>query len=330
MDEYSGIDGTLGATGRAPRVDFWHETQGVTPITNALITDGWSSATNTYLTISGQPAVADKKQIVLGASGGPLQYRARFTVTDADVDRDGDWRTVSEVPSSVTVYDDDTSRPARGTLYGGPLGVFVDGVLTKAVGSGNARDYRINDEQLQNATATSITMRVNLYDYSGWTVPELCVSNVTAGILSTNPWLTAVHTVTVDTANNSDAAMEWQISLEQAHAMFNTYESESNLVQIVSVWDKDDDRHNADGQNVDALELTNARLGFLTFIDNDVGQPNVQSSWSASRGAWCVPQVFLGLPDAAARSNLYLSGLPVNTGESACLLYTSHPHLRDG
>ncbi|MFY9181108.1 MAG: hypothetical protein WAO89_02205, partial [Kiritimatiellia bacterium] len=143
MDEYSGIDGTLGATGRAPRVDFWHETQGVTPITNALITDGWSSATNTYLTISGQPAVADKKQIVLGASGGPLQYRARFTVTDADVDRDGDWRTVSEVPSSVTVYDDDTSRPARGTLYGGPLGVFVDGVLTKAVGSGNARDYRI-------------------------------------------------------------------------------------------------------------------------------------------------------------------------------------------
>lgn len=319
MDEYSGIDGTLGATGRAPRVDFWHETQGVTPITNALITDGWSSATNTYLTISGQPAVADKKQIVLGASGGPLQYRARFTVTDADVDRDGDWRTVSEVPSSVTVYDDDTSRPARGTLYGGPLGVFVDGTLTKAVGSGNARDYRINDEQLQNASGTSITVRVNLYDYSGWTVPELCVSNVTAGILPTNDWLTGIHTVTVDTTNNPDACMEWKISLEQAHTMFNTYESESNLVQIVSVWDKDDDRHNADGHNVDALELANARLGFLTFIDNDVGQPNVQSSWSASRGAWCVPQVFLGLPDAAARSNLYLSGLPVNTGESAVL-----------
>ena len=316
MDEYSGIDGTLGATGRAPRVDFWHETQGVTPITNALITDGWSLATNTYLTISGQPAPADKKQIVLGASGGPLQYRARFTVTDADVDRDGDWRTVSEVPSSVTVCDDDTSRPARGYLYGGPLGVFVDGTLTKAVGSGNARDYRINDEQLQNATATSITVRVNLYDYSGWTVPELCVSNVTAGILPTNDWLTGIHTVTVDTTNNPDACMEWKISLEQAHTMFNTYESESNLVQIVSVWDKDDDRHNADGHNVDALELANARLGFLTFIDNDVGQPNVQSSWSPAKDEWRVPKVYLGLP---GENDCYYSGRPLSTNAAAVL-----------
>lgn len=317
-DVYSGIDGTIGATGRAPRVDFWNVSQSVVPITNAFITNGWSSATNTLLTLSGTAPVADKKQIALGAGGASLTYYARFTTTDADVDRHGDWRSVSYMTTNI-VYDDDSSRPARGYLYGGPLGVYVDGVLTKAVSSGNNREYRINDEQLQTASATSIAVKVNLYDYSGWTVPTLSFSNVTAGVMSTNPWLTAVHTDTVDTTNKPEAAMEWRFATNQAATLFSSFESVVSEFRIVSVWDKDDDRQNAGGNNIDNLELTDARIGYLTFIDNDVGAANVQSSWSPSRSEWRVPKIYLGLPGDVGASDLYVSGLPLDTGQSAVL-----------
>ena len=320
-DEYSGIDGTIGVTGRAPRVDFWNVSSNAVPITNAFITNGWTAATNTTLTITGHaPPAMDKKQIVLGAGGGQLTYYTRFTVTDADTDRDGDWRAVH---GSITnlVYDNDGNRPARGYLFGGPLGLFVDGDLTKVVGSGNDREYRINDEQLQTFVATSLTMKVNLYDYSGWTVPELCVSNSVSGRLSTNSWLEAVHTTDVDTTNKPDAVMEWRISQAQANTFFNDYENITNEIRIISVWDKDDDRQDVNGNNVDALELTNARLGFMTFVDNDVGQPNVQRSYSAARSSWTVPQVFLGLPGDVARSNLLINGDTVlaNTNAAAVL-----------
>ncbi|HQG74830.1 MAG TPA: hypothetical protein PK180_05945 [Kiritimatiellia bacterium] len=319
FDAYSGIDGTIGATGRAPRVDFWNEFYAAVPITNAFVTNGWSAATNTTLSLLGAaPAAADRRQIVLGAGDAPLTYYARFTATDADVDRDGDWRSVAYMTTNM-VYDEDTRRPARGYLYGGPLGIFVDGVQTKAVSSGNNKEYRINDAQLQTASATSIAVKVNLYDYSGWTVPVLAFSNATAGLMSTNGWLTSVHTDDVDTTNQPDAAMEWQLAKSQANLLFQDYESITNEFRIVSVWDKDDDRQDAGGNNCDNLELTNARVGYLTFIDNDVGQANVQSNWSASRGEWRVPQVFLGLPGDAARSNLYLSGLPASTNAGAVL-----------
>ena len=318
-DVYSGIDGTIGATGRAPRVDFWNESQSVVPVTNAFITNGWSAATNSTLSITGAaPAAADKKQIALGAGGASLTYYARFTATDADVDRDGDWRSVAYTTTN-TVYDEDSSKPARGYLYGGPLGVYVEGALTKAVGSGNSREYRINDEQLQTASATSIAVKVNLYDYSGWTVPTLGFSNSVAGAMSTNGWLTSVHTDDVDTTNQPSAAMEWRLSQAQANTLFGSYESVTNEFRVVSVWDKDDDRLDSGDNNVDNLELSSARLGYVTFLDNDVGQANVQSNWSASRNEWRVPQVFLGLPGAAARSNLYFSGLPASTNDGAVL-----------
>lgn len=318
-DVYSGIDGTIGAaTGRAPRVDFWNESQAVVPITNAFVTNGWATTTNATLTLSGAaPAATDRKQISLGGSAS-LKYYARFTATDADVDRDGDWRSVAYVTTN-DVYDEDASRPARGYLYGGPLGVYVDGTLTKAVGSGNSREYRINDAQLQTASATSIAVKVNLYDYSGWTVPTLSFSNATAGTMSTNGWLTSVHTDDVDTTNKPEAAMEWRLSQAQAATLFGSYEGVTNEFRVASVWDKDDDRLDSGDNNVDNLELTNARVGYLTFIDNDVGMANVQSNWSASRGEWRVPQAFLGLPGDAARSNLYLSGLPASTDDGTVL-----------
>ena len=318
-DVYSGIDGTIGATGRAPRVDFWNESQAVVPITNAFVTNGWSAATNSTLTVTGAaPAAADRKQIALGAGGASLTYYARFTATDADVDRDGDWRSLARTTTN-TVYDEDSSKPARGYLYGGPLGVYVEGALTKAVGSGNAREYRINDEQLQAASATSIAVKVNLYDYSGWTEPTLGFSNSVAGAMSTNGWLTSVHTADVNTTNLTDAAMEWRLSQAQANTLFGSYESVTNEFRVVSVWDKDDDRLDSGDNNVDNLELAGARLGYVTFLDNDAGQANVQSNWSASRGEWRVPQVFLGLPGAAGRVNLYLSGLPASTNDGTVL-----------
>jgi hypothetical protein len=198
------------------------------------------------------------------------------------VDRDGDWRSVAYMTTNV-VFDEDVAKPTRGYLYGGPLGVYVDGALTRAVGSGNNREYRINDEQLQTASATSIAVKVNLYDFSGWTVPTLGFSNSVAGAMSTNGWLTSVHTDDVNTTNLTDAAMEWRLSQAQANTLFGSYESVTNEFRVVSVWDKDDDRQDAGGNNVDALELSGSRLGYLTFLDNDVGQANVQSNWSASR-----------------------------------------------
>ena len=308
-DVYSGIDGTIGSTtGRAPRVDFWNVASNVVPVTNAYITNGWSAATNTTLSLSGAaPAAADKKQIALGAGGASLTYYARFTATDRDVDRDGDWRSSTNVTTN-TVYDNDSSRPARGYLYGGPLGIFVNGALTKGVASGNSREYRINDEQLQAVAATSITVKVNLYDYSGWTVPVLAFSNASAGDLATNGWLTALNTTGVNTTNLPDAAMEWTFADTQANTLFASYESVTNEFRIVSVWDKDNDRLDAGNNNLDNLELTNARLGYVTFIDNDTGQANVQSNWSTARTNWSIPKVYLGLPGDAASSNLLING----------------------
>ncbi len=318
-DVFSGIDGTIGSTtGRAPRVDFWNVSSNVVPVTNAFITNGWSAATNTTLELSGSPAAADKKAIALGAGGASLTYYARFTVTDADVDRYGDWRTVTYTTTN-TVYDDDSRRPSRGYLYGGPLGIFVDQSLTKSVSSGNNKEYRINDEQLQTASSTSIVVKVNLYDYSGWTVPELSFSNATAGLMATNPWLTALHTDSVDTTNTTEAAMEWVFSLAQADTLFNDYESVANEFRIVSVWDKDDDRQDALGNNIDAMELADARVGYVTFIDNDVGQPNLQSSYSTARTNWNIPKLYLG-PPGETSSNLLINAaevLDTNVGSVA-------------
>ena len=307
-DVYSGIDGTVGAsTGRAPRVDFWNTASNVCPVTNAFITNGWSSATNTTLNLSGPSPAADKKLIALGAGGASLTYYARFTVNDYDVDRDGDSRIVTNLTTN-TVYDNDSSKPARGTLFGGPLGVYVDGTLTKAVSSGNNREYRINDEQLQSSSATSIAVKVNLYDYSGWTVPVLAFSNSAAGAMATNGWLTAVHTDDVNTTNLPEATMEWRFGTNEAATLFNSYENVTNEFSIASVWDTDDDRQDALGNNVDNLELAGARVGYVTFLDNDVGQPLVQTNWSVSRTNWTVPKIYLGLPGDAARSNLLING----------------------
>jgi hypothetical protein len=310
-DVYSGLDATTGGTtGRAPRVDFWNVSQGVCPVTNAYITNGMAGGSGavtgtTPIAISGVSPAADKTRIALGSGGAPLTYYARFSVNDYDVDRDGDSRMVTNVTTN-TVFDNDSSRPARGYLFGGPLGVFVDAASTKAISSGTTREYRINDEQLQTMASTSITVKVNLYDFSGWTVPVLSFSNTVAGALSTNGWLTGLSTA-VNTTNNPEAAMEWTFDKSQATTMFNSYEGVTNTFTVVSVWDKDADRWDGSSNNVDALELTNSRLGYLTFIDNDVGQANLQSSYSVARTNWNIPKIYLGLPGDAGRSNVLIN-----------------------
>jgi len=276
-------------------------------VTNTFITNGWSTATNATLTLSGTSSSADKKKIALGAGGNSLTYYARFTATDADVDRANDWRSVA-YQTTNTVYDEDSKPPARGYKYGGPLGIYVDGSLTKAISSGNTREYRINDEQLQSLGAGAITVKINLYDYSGWTIPTLSYSNDPAGLISTNGWLTSLHTDDVDTTNNPDAEMEWTLSSSKAQEFFNDYESVTNQFRVVSTWDKDDDRQDGIGDNVDNLELAQSRLGYLMFIDNDVGQPKLQSSWSGSRTNWNVPKIYLGMPGDSAHSNLLING----------------------
>ena len=306
-DSHSGLYAVTN-TGRAPRVDFWNVSSGSVPVTNAFLTNGLAvnGGATTATIISNTAPAADKKQIVLGSGGGALVYQARYWVDDYDVDREGDSRTATNV-TTATLYDEDTARPVRGYLYGGPLGIFVNGVITKAVSSGNNREYRINDEQLQAAAATSITARVNLYDFSGWTVPALSFSNALADLISTNGWLTGKD-LAANTTNRPDAALEWTFSLGQAAALFNDYEGVINEFRIVSVWDKDDDRQDGTGINIDNLELSNVRIGYVTFIDNDVGQPNIQSSWSPARSNWAIPRIYLGLPGAATRSNLLING----------------------
>jgi autotransporter-associated beta strand protein len=314
-DAYSGLFAETNS-GRAPRVDFWHATG--LPVTNGFFTNGLASngAARTATTVWGHAPPADRKQIQGGRT--PTNYTARFMAEDYDIDRDGDSRVKTNT-LAVQVYDNDTNAPARGFKYGGPLGVFVDGTITKAISSGFTREYRITDEQLQTASSTSITVKVNLYDFSGWEVPTLSVSNALAGVMSTNPWLTGLHTTSVNTTNNPDSEMVWTLSKTQADTFFNSYESTVNVFRVVSVWDKDDDRQDGAGNNIDNKELAGARLGHLTFIDNDVGQPNVQSSYSAARTNWNIPKVYLGLP-AAASSNLLVNGesvLDTNVGTVA-------------
>ncbi len=314
VDTNSGLYAATNS-GRAPRVDFWH-TAGV-PVTNAFFTNGLASngAARTATKVWGYAPAANRQQIQGGSA--PTNYMTRFTAEDFDEDREDDSRTDIET-LAVDVYDNDTNAPVRGFKYGGPLGVFVDGAVTKAVASGYNREYRINDEQLQTAASTSITVKVNLYDFSGWTVPTLSVSNTVAGLMSTNSWLESLLTDTVDTTNNPEAEMVWTLAKSQADTLFGSYESVTNEFRVSAVTDKDDDRRDGSDNNIDNLS-TNYRIGYLTFIDNDVGLPNVQSNWSVSRGEWRVPQVFLGLPGDAARSNLYLSGLPASTNDGTVL-----------
>jgi hypothetical protein len=313
-------------TDKAPRVDFWNVSSNVVPVTNLFLTNGLAAngGATTPTAISNNAPPADKKKIAVGTAG--LVYQARFTVDDYDLDRTGDSRTGTN-GTSTTVYDEDTSKPERGYQFGGPLGVFVDGSLTKAVSSGNNLEYRINDEQLMTASATSIAVKINLYDFNGWTVPPLSFSNPPTGAIATNGWLTSVHTDDVNTTNRPDAAMEWLLSKSQADSFFNTYESVTNEFRVVSVWDKDDDRQNAGGTNVDNLELTNARVGYLTFIDNDVGMANVQSNWSVSRSTWSVPKVYLGLPGDAGRSNLLINGATILADTNAGAVLASLTNL---
>ncbi len=79
----------------------------------------------------------------------------------------------------------------------------------------------------------------------------------------------------------------------------------------MSSWDKDDDRQDGSTNNIDNKQLANSRLGYVTFIDNDVGQANVQSNWSVSRTNWSIPKVYIGLPGDASRSNLLINGATV-------------------
>ena len=313
-DEYSGLFAATN-TGLAPRVDFWHAA-GV-PVTNGFFTNGLASngAAKAWTTVWGSNLPpADKKTIQGGRT--PTNYTARFLINDFDMDRDGDSRVVTNT-LAVQVYDNDTNAPVRGFKFGGPLGVFVDGTITKAVSSGYTRDYRINDAQLQAMAFTSLTVKVNLYEFRVWTVPTLSFSNAAAGVLSTNGWLTGLRTDAVNTTNAPDAEMEWTFSKSQAESLFASSESVANEFRVVTAWDKDDDRQDAGGGNIDNKELANVRLGYVTFLDNDTGQPNLQRSYSAARTNWAIPKIFLGLPGAASRSNLLINGdamLDTNVG----------------
>lgn len=317
-DAYSGLYAST-QSGRAPRVDFWFA-NGV-PVTNAFFTNGLAGngSATTPTTVWGYAPAAGKQSIQGGRV--PTNYTARFKAEDYDTDRDGDSLVTTNTLANIPVYDNDTNAPARGFKYGSPLGVFVDNTITKAVSSGFTREYRITDEQLQAMTATSITVKVNLYDFSGWEVPTLTFSNAAAGLISTNGWLSGLHTTSVNTTNNPDAEMVWTLSKDQATTFFSSYESVVNVFRVGSVWDKDNDRHDSGGNNIDRLQLANARIGHLTFIDNDVGLPNLQSSWSVARTNWNIPKIYLGLPGDAGASNVLINAdvaLP-NTNAAASL-----------
>jgi autotransporter-associated beta strand protein len=303
-DEYSGLYAST-QSGRAPRVDFWFA-DGV-PVTNVFFTNGLSANgdATTATTVWGYAPAANKQAIQGGRN--PTNYTARFKAEDFDADRDGDSLVTTNTLANVLVYDNDTNAPARGFKYGSPLGVFVDNTITKAVSSGFTREYRINDEQLQAMAATSITVKINLYDFSGWEVPTLLFTNAVDGVIATNGWLEGLYTDSVDTTNNPDAEMVWTLGKAQAETFFNDYESVVNVFRIASVWDKDNDRHDSEGNNIDNKELANARIGHLTFLDNDVGLPNLQSSWSVARTNWNIPKIYLGLPGDAGASNVLIN-----------------------
>ncbi|NLG34232.1 MAG: hypothetical protein GX548_02640, partial [Lentisphaerae bacterium] len=303
-DAFSGLYATT-QSGRAPRVDFWHA-DGV-PLTNVFFTNGLTADgdATSATTVWGYAPAADKQDIQAGPV--PTNHSARFTTDDYDTDRGSDELQTIDVLADVPVYDNDTNAPVRGFKYGSPLGVFVDDTITKAVSSGFTREYRINDEQLQTAAATSITVKINLYDFSGWEVPVLTFSNAVDDLISTNGWLTDLHTTSVDTTNNPDAEMVWTLTKAQADTFFDDYESVVNVFRISSVWDKDDDRHDGLGNNIDRRELANVRIGHLTFLDNDVGQANLQSSWSIARTNWNVPTLYLGDSGDLFASNVLIN-----------------------
>lgn len=322
-------DGTVVETVGGPRVSFWRNETGATPVTNALLALTGSPADGVArgsiaAALAGTAPAAAKTSIEANASkSSPFQYRASATVHDFDNDRVWDSRGATRVETGVPVYDDDLKAPTRGVaMQGGPLGVKTAtnaaGYVT-SIGGGNRREYRVSDADLE--TLESLVVGTSFYDYSGWALPTLSLTKAIGGetnSMSVASLLTAAGTFDgPSTAEKLDAAAWWNVNLAQASADLTAATVAGDFkvtygITAASVSDLDDDRTDANGVNIDSLTATDLSLGSVTFLDNDTGLPNVQRRWNSGygeSGGWRIPQVLTGSV-ASAVGDARISTLP--------------------
>ncbi len=304
------------ADGR-PEITFGRQS-GNTPVNGAKLAistptpaSGKVAKGDADVAVKGTVGAASKKEIDVndaGGKGNPWSYRLSATVWDADTDRPGDTRTATATQASIPVYDDDYKEPVRGSgMQGGALGAMYGDLSTFApgVGSGTNREYRINDRQLQQmiTAGTKLYIGASFYDYSGWTRPTL---SVTEGGVDASSVLTMASgdgmVPTFDTnatVNSSSATAYWTMDKTLAMGALNTNIaaggfSATYAIQAASITDLDDDRQDSSGANIDSKSASNMNLGLVTFLDNDTGQPYVQTNYSEARGEWMRTVVGIG------------------------------------
>ena len=265
---------TVWVDGATLEVAQWGETVSAedTAAWAATVTNGMPAAKFTV----GTPELTSLTNVTLTLSedieGTNKAYRITERVNDWDKDRDDDW-LAGTAEERFELFDDDYMSPTNGSMFGGPLGVFLNGTILppkQRTGSGTGQKWVITDQALTGMGADDpVLFSLSYYDYSGWRTKELSLgtAKLQTGGAAASPYtqVTAEGLADVPSATNA-----WTVgarTLYTAHeTAFNTVAG-STLPMTATVADLDEDRAN------DSLERVDQVVGQVVFFDQDVDAP---------------------------------------------------------
>ena len=217
-------------------------------------------------------------------------YRMVGTVHDYDLDRSNDALGTS-VTNTFLLHDDDTMAPQWGRMFGGPLGVFLNGTLipvNKRTGRDQNQKWVVSDNQLAAMAANdSVLFSLSFYDYSGWGTTTLTLGSesVQSGGAAQGNYVLEQGT---GEAGMPSATNSWSITarnLYTAHASAFNGTDGSELDMTATVADLDADR--AD----DSMTTSALKVGSVWFVDQDVDAPAFGSQTTPYQGVMLATNV---------------------------------------
>ena len=207
-------------------------------------------------------------------------YRMEAKVWDADNDRADDALSVS-MSDKFELFDDDKVAPQWGRMFGGPLGVFLNGKQIGAkqrTGEGVGMEWVVSDAELTAlAPANPLMLSLSFYDYSGWNTKSLSIGSdavQSAGAVADTE--TYEQPVSEGAEGVPSATNTWTTTVGQWYAKYSAAfgggVNEANNVPGIhktvtaNVADLDNDRAN------DVKEWSGT-VGSIWFTDQDVQAP---------------------------------------------------------
>ena len=215
-------------------------------------------------------------------------YTIRSTVSDWDRDRTDD-SLPETATASFSLYDDDEVAPQWGSMFGGPMGVMLGGSLLGAdarTGTGLDQTWALSDHALAEASVDSLSLLLNVYDYSGWkakllkfgahgSVADRVLQNTVEGTTSVvdSGW---TRTESALLENSPSATNAWTISLSDFYSKFGAELRGQTRVDVpVKAVMQDLDNDRADDSMETALEAgaDSVQIGILRLGDQDTHAP---------------------------------------------------------